>query len=33
MEVFFGWYSGNQYERYMIWNRMHGPVRAGPTGR
>jgi Ni/Fe-hydrogenase subunit HybB-like protein len=25
MEAFFGWYSGNQYERYMIWNRMHGP--------
>ena len=25
MEAFFGWYSGNRYERYMIWNRMHGP--------
>ena len=25
MEAFFGWYSGNNYERYMIWNRMHGP--------
>ncbi len=25
MEAFFGWYSGNQYERFMIWNRMHGP--------
>jgi molybdopterin-containing oxidoreductase family membrane subunit len=25
MEAFFGWYSGNKYERYMIWNRMHGP--------
>src|SRR3989442_1714994 len=25
MEAFFGWYSGNHYERYMIWNRMHGP--------
>jgi Ni/Fe-hydrogenase subunit HybB-like protein len=25
VEAFFGWYSGNQYERFMIWNRMHGP--------
>jgi Ni/Fe-hydrogenase subunit HybB-like protein len=25
IEAFFGWYSGNQYERYMIWNRMTGP--------
>ena len=25
MEAFFGWYSGNQYERFMIWNRMTGP--------
>src|SRR6266511_881371 len=25
VEAFFGWYSGNRYERYMIWNRMHGP--------
>src|SRR6187455_1825418 len=25
MEAFFGWYSGNKYERFMIWNRMHGP--------
>jgi molybdopterin-containing oxidoreductase family membrane subunit len=25
MEAFFGWYSGNNYERFMIWNRMHGP--------
>ena len=33
MEAFFGWYSGNQYERFMIVNRMHGPVRAGRTGR
>ena len=28
MEAFFGWYSGNLYERYMIWNRMHGPYAA-----
>ncbi len=25
MEVFFGWYSGNQYEWYMILNRFGGP--------
>jgi Ni/Fe-hydrogenase subunit HybB-like protein len=24
-EVFFGWYSANQYESFMIWNRMTGP--------
>jgi molybdopterin-containing oxidoreductase family membrane subunit len=25
MEVFFGYYSANQYEQYMIHNRMFGP--------
>lgn len=25
MEVFYAWYSGNQYETYMILNRMKGP--------
>src|SRR5574339_251081 len=25
MEAFFGWYSANQYESFMIWNRMTGP--------
>ena len=25
MEVFFGCYSANQYEGFMIWNRMTGP--------
>jgi Ni/Fe-hydrogenase subunit HybB-like protein len=25
MEAFFGWYSGNLYERFMIYNRMTGP--------
>jgi Ni/Fe-hydrogenase subunit HybB-like protein len=24
-EVFFGWYSANQYEGFMMWNRMTGP--------
>jgi molybdopterin-containing oxidoreductase family membrane subunit len=25
MEAFMGWYSGNTYERFMMWNRMTGP--------
>jgi molybdopterin-containing oxidoreductase family membrane subunit len=25
MEAFFAWYSGNQYERFMLINRMFGP--------
>ncbi len=25
MEAFMAWYSGNGYERFMIWNRMTGP--------
>src|SRR5947199_7500143 len=25
IEAFFGWYSGNPNEAFMIWNRMHGP--------
>ena len=27
-EAFFGWYSANKYEGFMIWNRMTGPVRS-----
>ena len=27
MEAFFGWYSGNPYERFMIYNRMTGPYK------
>lgn len=27
MEAFFGWYSGNPFERYMIYNRMTGPYK------
>jgi hypothetical protein len=27
MEIFFGWYSANEYESFMIWNRLHGPYR------
>jgi molybdopterin-containing oxidoreductase family membrane subunit len=25
MEAFTAWYSGNLYERFMMWNRMFGP--------
>ena len=28
MELFISWYSGNQYEQYMSWNRMTGPYRS-----
>ena len=24
-ELFYGWYSGNQYERFMLYNRITGP--------
>jgi len=27
MEIFFAWYSGNLYERYMVINRVLGPYR------
>ena len=27
MEAFFAWYSGNVYERYMLFNRQHGPYK------
>ncbi len=26
MEAFMAWYSGNTYERFMMWNRMTGPL-------
>ena len=25
MEAFMGWYSGNRYEAFLLWNRLHGP--------
>jgi Ni/Fe-hydrogenase subunit HybB-like protein len=28
MELFFGWYSPDQFERAMIWNRLTGPYHA-----
>jgi Ni/Fe-hydrogenase subunit HybB-like protein len=27
MEAFIAWYSGNQYEMFMVWNRLHGPYK------
>ena len=27
MELFFAWYSGNEYERFMVANRVFGPYR------
>jgi molybdopterin-containing oxidoreductase family membrane subunit len=26
MEAFMAWYSGNTYERFMMWNRVTGPL-------
>ncbi|MDX1584924.1 MAG: hydrogenase, partial [Thermoanaerobaculia bacterium] len=25
MEIFYAWYSANEYEGYMMWNRIAGP--------
>ena len=25
MEAFMGWYSGNVYDQFTLWNRLHGP--------
>jgi Ni/Fe-hydrogenase subunit HybB-like protein len=25
VEAFMGWYSGNRYEAFTMWNRLHGP--------
>jgi len=27
MEAFMGWYSGNRYDSFLMWNRLHGPYR------
>ena len=29
MEAFISWYSGAEYEKFMMWNRMTGPYRYG----
>ena len=28
MEIFMAWYSGSEYEGFMIWNRMTGPYKV-----
>ena len=25
VEAFMGWYSGNRYDAFLLWNRLHGP--------
>ena len=25
MEAFMGWYSGDRYDAFTLWNRLHGP--------
>ena len=32
IEAFMGWYSGDRYDAFTLWNRLHGPY-AFPTGR
>src|SRR6202161_1128678 len=27
MEAFMGWYSGSQFDSFLLWNRLHGPYR------
>jgi hypothetical protein len=27
MEAFMGWYSGNQFDSFLLWNRLHGPYK------
>src|SRR5450631_143055 len=28
IEAFMGWYSGNRYDAFTVWNRLHGPYAA-----
>ena len=32
MEAFMGWYSGNQFDSFLLWNRLHGPYRVLVSG-
>ena len=25
IEAFMGWYSGDRYDAFTLWNRLHGP--------
>ena len=27
IEAFMGWYSGNHFDAFLLWNRLHGPYR------
>ncbi len=27
MEFFMAWYGGNPYDKFLVWNRIHGPYR------
>jgi molybdopterin-containing oxidoreductase family membrane subunit len=27
IEAFMGWYSGNRYDAFTLWNRLHGPYQ------
>ena len=27
IEIFMSWYGGNNYDKFVTWNRMHGPYR------
>jgi molybdopterin-containing oxidoreductase family membrane subunit len=27
IEAFMGWYSGNQFDSFLLWNRLHGPYK------
>jgi Ni/Fe-hydrogenase subunit HybB-like protein len=27
IEAFMGWYSGNRYDSFLMWNRLHGPYK------
>ncbi len=28
IEAFMGWYSGNRYDSFLLWNRLHGPYHV-----
>ncbi len=27
MEAFMAWYSGSQFDSFLLWNRLHGPYQ------
>jgi len=27
LEFFMAWYGGNPYDKFLVWNRIHGPYR------